>query len=519
MSTNANQPVIISRAPGTDELGYLNRSSYAPIAFILPIFLSGASWMVGGTPWLTDIAFTVLTAICLIYLILELYNFPKRFGIGGLILYSGVLIWFSHDYYSHWIGHGFNNADEVFDAVTIAKATFCHSLFIFFMNLGLYIPFYKPMVKIIHAVPEPNSQSFYMWMLVGLFFMGIMPYVLFTRGPVLQSIWSDMWAMRSGGARWTVGRTGNINYNYGAYVALLVQMGQIGGQLAVFVALLIAKNPISKIIAWSIWAFWMAMAFGSGTRGEVLFMGLPAISLLYLKYQSLAAYWMHKFSARAYIYSALFALFILFLVQFQAYNRNEGFESVEVSKLHLFKLKGNTMFSEGLLGYVLIPEIEPFFYDSFPGMTLIRPIPQTLYWFGIGPIPRALWTTKPIDPVWAWYNYSYTGIDATVRGTTVAQGLVGYWYFRYGISGIIQGGLLLGWLMLVSEKALQRSAGSPIHLMFSLALATWLFRTFRGVNFNDLYPILIGGIMLYFVISAINLVTGPTTSQVQLRPQ
>lgn len=472
----------------------------------------------GGLAWLTDIAFCTLTAVCVIYLILELYYFPKRFGIAGIILYGGVVIWFSHDYFSHWIGHGFGNANDVFEPIIIAKATFCHCLFILFMNIGLYIPFFRRMVKIVHAVPEPNASVFYLWMLIGLFVMGMIPYMFFTQDSFLVSVWNDMWAMRTGGgARWTVGRTGNINYNYGAYVSVLVQMGQIGGQLAVFYALLIARNPLSKIIAWSIWAFWMAMAFGSGTRGQVLFMGLPAIALLYLKYQSIAAFWMQKFSARAYIYAALFCLLTLFLVQFQGYYRNVGFESDNVNNVDIFKLKGNTMFSEGLLGYVIIPDQLDFFYNTVPGEAIIRPIPQTLYWFSVGPVPRALWNSKPIDPAWQWYNYEYTGVDATVRGTTIAQGLVGYWYFRYGISGIIQGGLLLGWLMLVSEKALQRSAGSPMHLMFSLALGTWIFRSFRDMNFNDLYPIIIGGVMLYIIITFINMATA--SPQVQSQPQ
>ncbi|HAI12883.1 MAG TPA: hypothetical protein DCM28_14335 [Phycisphaerales bacterium] len=518
MSANVNQPAQNGFSAGLDELGYLKRSPYAPLLFLLPMIMAAASWAMGGQAWLTDIAFCTLTAICLIYLIVELYSFPKRFGIAGIILYGGVLIWFSHDYFSHWLGHGISNANNVIEPIVIAKATFCHCLFIMCMNLGFYIPFFRRMVKIVHAVPEPHNSSFYLWMLIGLFSMGMIPYLFFTRESFFEAIWLDMWAMRSGaGAHWTVGRTGNINYNYGAYVSLLIQMGQIGGQLAVFYALLIARNPLSKILAWSIWAFWMAMAFGSGTRGQVLFMGLPAIGLLYLKHQSIAAYWMQKVSVRAYIYASLFCLLTLFLVQFQGYYRNIGFETGQASNVNVLKLKGNTMFSEGLLGYAIIPEHLDYFYNNVPGEAIVRPLPQTLYWFSIGPVPRALWKTKPIDPAWQWYNYEYTGVDATLQGTTIAQGLVGYWFFRYGISGVIQGGLLLGWLLLVSEKALQRSAGSPMHLMFSLALGTWLFRSFRDVNFNDLYPILIGGLMLYVIITFINLSTATPASQVQLR--
>ena len=176
------------------------------------------------------------------------------------------------------------------------------------------------------------------------------------------------------------------------------------------------------------------------------------------------------------------------------------------------------MFSEGLLGYKLIPEAEKHFYDTMPGMTLIRPMPQTIYWFMVGPIPRAFWTTKPIDPVWEWYNFAFTGGRHSTGGTTISQGLVGYWYFRYGIPGIIQGGILLGWLMLIAERALQTSAGKPMRVLFSLAFLTWLFRVFRGFNFNDLYPLIIGGILLFVVIKLLNVSTAKPAANISTRP-
>ncbi len=508
-------PVDVSKL---DEMGYLKRSMYAPLALILPVILSAASWMMNGLPFLTDLSFACLTLICAAYFFMELYNFPQRFGIGGIILYGGVMIWFGHDYFNHWIGHGLaSNAHDIFTPEIIAKATFCHCLFILFLSLGLMIPFHRPLTRLIHAVPEPNTQTFYLWMLAGLFFIGILPYLLFTRDSFLVSIWRDMWAGRGGGgAKWTVSRTGNVNYSFGAYAAVLIQMGQLGGQMAVFYALLVTRNPLGKIFAWAIWAFWLALAFGSGSRGQVLFMALPAVALLYLKYQSYAAVVFRKVSARAYILTLLAALGVLFLVQFQGYFRTVGFGSEQAStqRLQLFNLRGNTMFSEGLLGYAMIPDVENHYYNQVPGEMLLRPIPQTLYWFLVGPIPRAIWTTKPIDPVWAWYNYAFTGGRHATGGTTISQGLVGYWYFRYGLAGVIQGGLLIGWLMRVAEKSLQNAQGKPIRILFSLGFATWLFRMFRGVNFNDLYPLIIGGVVLYVLIQMFNLtVTRPGQSQ------
>ena len=80
MSEIAIQAGPNSRSSRVDDWGYLKRSPYAPLAFLMPTLLSGLSWFAGGQAWLTDIAFCFLTAICVVYLILELYSFPKRFG-------------------------------------------------------------------------------------------------------------------------------------------------------------------------------------------------------------------------------------------------------------------------------------------------------------------------------------------------------------------------------------------------------------------------------------------------------
>jgi len=494
-----------------DQAGYLKRSMYMPAPLFLPVMLAAASWLMNGQPWLTDLAFVILTGICILYVAIELYKFPQRFGIGGLVLFGGTLIWFSHDYFSHWLGHSHFNENAQYTAEVIAKAVFCHTMFVMMMAFGLLIPFHRLFTKPIHAIPEPNSPNFYFWMILGLFAVGLSPYILFTRGNPIDSIIADMFAGRAGGgARWTVGRTGNVNYSWGAYAAILLQLGQIGGQLAVFYALLVARTPGKKIVSWAIWFFWFGLAFGSGSRGQVVYMALPAVALLYLKYQSIAAMYMRRISKRAYIYAGVAVILVLFVVQFQGYFRTLGFtsEHADVSRVSLTQLRGSSMFSEGVLGYALIPEFEDFYYNRIPGETLIRPIPQTAYWFAVGPVPRALWKTKPIDPVWEWYNLAFTQGRHGISGTTISQGLVGYWYFRYGIAGIIQGGLLIGWLMSVAEKSLQTSEGKPIRILISLAIATWLFRIFRGVNFNSLYPIIIGGIALYIMIKVINSMLG-----------
>src|SRR5689334_188574 len=79
------------------------RSRYGWVPFVAPLVLTGASWAAGGSPLLTDAAWVIIAFICLCYVIREMALFPQRFGIGGLILYGGTLMWFCYDYFSHWL--------------------------------------------------------------------------------------------------------------------------------------------------------------------------------------------------------------------------------------------------------------------------------------------------------------------------------------------------------------------------------------------------------------------------------
>src|SRR5208282_1100028 len=105
----------------------------------------------------------------------------------------------------------------------------------------------------------------------------------------------------------------------------------------------------------------------------------------------------------------------------------------------------NAMFSEGLLGFMYIPDQQNYFYNDFPGEMVIAPIPHFILWAAIAPMPRAIWTSKPIDPSWKWYNAISTGRSTlgggAAEGTTISEGIVGYWYFRFGLPGVIEGGI------------------------------------------------------------------------------
>jgi hypothetical protein len=217
---------------------------------------------------------------------------------------------------------------------------------------------------------------------------------------------------------------------------------------------------------------------------------LPAVAIAFIKFQANAVENFRPQSILAYVAAGVIAFVLFTVVQFEGTFRAEGYISGDLHNVDLLTPQGNAMFSEGLVGFDLVPDKVPFFADRFPGEGALRAMPETLLYFLLHPIPRALWHNKPSDPAMIWYNQVVAGTNG-LEGTTISQGLAGHWYLRYGPMGVIEGGLLVGWLMRMSERTLQRAQGRPTTILFSLSISVWLFRTFRNFYFLDLWPMLL----------------------------
>ncbi|MFN4243469.1 MAG: O-antigen polymerase [Tepidisphaerales bacterium] len=501
MSLSVSSPVYVAEVPApseplsADPLAMLQteRSKYQPLFFLVPFLVAAVSWVAGGIALLTDFAWLLITTLCVVFLLAELRAFSFRWGIGGLLVFGGVLIWFCYDYFDNWFLRTFRfpEASYLVPEETLARATMWHAAFIPCMLLGMRIRLGGKVERLLARYPEPEKGSLYLFLILVLFAIGMSPYFIFVDEPFYMAIWNEFLGGRAGGALWTVGRTGNVNYSFGAYVAQILQVGAFASVLGAFYAICVARTWVGRAIGLAIWAPAAALGFGTGTRGSLVLVALPLVGFLFLRYQAQAAAILRRVSLRAYLGLAATLIGLLILVQIQATFRDAGFRKTDWERVEVTRLKGNMMFSESLQGFELIPKHQAPFYDNFPGEAIVRPIPDAIYWFFVSPIPRAIWTDKPIDPVWVWYNRVVAGTG--VEGTTISHGAVGYWYFRYGFWGVLQGGLFIGFLMGVTERLLRDYAVyKPILIVVSLALATFLFRAYRGLQWVELHATLVG---------------------------
>jgi hypothetical protein len=491
---------------------YIPRSAYVWVPFIIPVLFCGLSYLSGGSPFFTDLGFITLTILCAGFLLMEVVRFPFRAGLGGILLFGGVLSWFCNDYLTTWLGMNFAGGNSPIPALIVAKSAFWHSVFILMMVVGLNIKYGKWLEKSLLCLPDIPSESFFVVLILGLFLVGISPFFLFSaESPIMCFIHYGFGSWTGGAPAFTVSRTGSVNYSFGAYVAQILQIGTMSGLLSLIYAVLVAQRPLPKLLAWLNWTYWTFAAFETVRRGELSAMMLPAIILIFLKYQMKAAALYGRHSVRAYIYGGFLLFMLVFGIAFLGQFRGErgGLGSGTIGDTKLSSVSGNHMFTEGLIGFQLIPETHDFFRAANPVEGLLLPMPNTAYWFVIGIMPRAVWTSKPLDDTWVWYNETVTH-EHNIQGTTISHGLVGYWYFNFGPFGVLEGGLYAGWLMIVAERTLQHSEGKPLNLLMALGFAAFLVREYRDVNFSELYPLIIGGVAIAATIYALRPFFGGT---------
>jgi hypothetical protein len=492
----------------------LRRSPLMSLAFLAPAAMCGVSYFQGGIPAITDLGMELLTVLCCVFLLNELLRFPKRFGIGGLLLFGGVLVWICHDYCQTWLGVNFQ--DNTFPTWVVAKTAFWDCVYVEALTIGLQIRWGVWLEKLLVRAPEPTSPDLYFRIILLVFGFGIIPYFVFTNDFGLYAMLKACLGstLHLGQMGWNITRTGNLNYSWSAYVAQWLQVGEVAGILAAAYAIFLAPNAFRKIVCWLIWLFYLGCAYESGRRGWVGYVLIPVIAFLFIRQQVRMAELAQRFSLRAYVVCGTLLFLYLVACQIQGAYRNQGLSTVTLNSVLNLKLtgpSGNSMFSGSLAGFQIIGEEREPFYSKFPGEGLIRLIPDQAADFFIQAIPRALWHDKPIDEVWAWYN-TVTAPDihdtSGTEGTTVSHGPAGHWYFPYGPAGVIEGGIFIGWLMGICERALRRIEGRLMSLLVCLGFATWLFLCYRDYVYLLLYPLLIGIVAFVVVVKVANVFSG-----------
>ena len=231
-----------------------------------------------------------------------------------------------------------------------------------------------------------------------------------------------------------------------------------------------------KLLSVAFLTYAAARAFNSGTRSQVAEVFLPIAA---------AVYW--RMSGTAKKYALIFGLpvvTILALIYSAAavIGRNDG--TVDWENAAQADYVGFEMFREVLF----ITKAVPDQFDYKLG--------RTYYVQAVNPIPRAIWTGKPIDDAGlelAKLKGAVAGGDAYM---TVSPGLIGEMYWNFGIPGIIVISGLLGYLAKSWDRVRPLASKSLIAFTIYAAGLAIIFLSGRSINMATLY----GMIALYALL-------------------
>ena len=104
----------------------------------------------------------------------------------------------------------------------------------------------------------------------------MIPFLFFAEEPFYVAIYKSFWGGRGGeGATSPPAEPGNLNYSWGGYVAQVADVGMIGAVLAAFCAIIVSQPDVAKDHLLVHLVLWIGVAFGTGTRGFVVFLCMP----------------------------------------------------------------------------------------------------------------------------------------------------------------------------------------------------------------------------------------------------
>lgn len=132
------------------------------------------------------------------------------------------------------------------------------------------------------------------------------------------------------------------------------------------------------------------------------------------------------------------------------------------------------------------------------------PLPDTIAVFFTNPIPRIYWSDKPIDPSFGPYNELRTGRTGFGATTNITPTIPGRYYISYGFWGVIQIGLVFGFLWRLFDRGMtRRRYVTSRKIIVGAMLNAIMFISLRDFTFGKFYPLLY--LLLFIFLSQLRL--------------
>ncbi len=417
-------------------------------------------------------AFIVLLSLVTLVCIVVFQAGQTSKHIGYLILLLGVFYWFA----SPAMGFALASDGYVGDryGIRVSREAVVQSCTYLALFLAVAITTYWLMFPRIST--RINARSFAStplglpFVIFGLFFCGLIPYLVFSDG--VQHIVTSLLAGRTEIRPWKSDDGALGNFRSAVYYFCISGFVAAGGFAGTW-GTMMEKSRGLRSAYLGIFAFTtVIMYFDGGTRSWVALAVLPTV-LAWL------ASTLKK--RRLTIGRIVFLVGLIVAVQLAfeiaRASRHRGWSTENARKVDLRDRHfDNDFFTDLAVSVELVPREHPYFYaDDFIA-------------FVTHPIPRFLWENKPISGILIFYNDRvHTGLLSKHGGNKLPSHL-GQFYMSFGTWGVVLLGMLAGLISAVASGMIRSNHMGICHL--GSLVAVWWFLMSRGVYPGWVYPVL-----------------------------
>jgi oligosaccharide repeat unit polymerase len=386
-------------------------------------------------------------------------------------IYVAVLFWVVLD--PLLIGEGI---DE-FKGSVIAETLLYVAVFLTMVSFGYALSPSRTLASAFAGISEPQSGKQVFRAAISLYLIGVTP-LLYYSGASLDTFLQILLAGYGSGAEagW---RRGGLGSESDYFFTICFLIFNISPFLALWVLRKATVNPLQKaVLIWIVLSVPLFYFFSGGRR---VFGYFVLASLLYL-YDAAPSH-------RQKLWRILFILVPIFLIlamQVQAQFRVSGFYDVDLAVVDtsLQGLYKDDIFHWMLTAVNVMPAEYSFTHD-LPFLNLLT-----------HPIPRFLWTEKPVNTGFPWLDWESIG------GTTLTISVIGEFYIAQGLLGVVLAGLAYGWaarnwdqLMHIGSSG---SAHSLIYYMGGVQFFVVGIRSFGDIVTNW-YSVAFLILLIYFL--------------------
>lgn len=457
---------------GTGTIRRLPPSSLTFLLVLLPLISNLVIALIGGGGRVS-IGIQVTVYSVSVFLLMAIALVRRRYlnELGWLFIVFANLFWFAFPAFSqlftpgHWYGDWIDM--DIPDAA-LTKACTLIPIFLAMNALGYFVfranrsntisPPRRFLIPHRHRLP-----------LVGLMFLGGMaPYLIFG-GSLAQIVQGIM--LGRADKEWSTSAAHVVEVDGVMTVFWLSRAFLVTATTMAGIYLLMQRRHrffSSGVFSGILSIGLLIIYYDQGTRSYLAMAVIPVMTLWILR----RAFRESRFRpARLLALGVAFGFVLLALAQFQAAWRTDYSRA---------KMEQQS-FSE-----IVNPQQHIDFFTETANAIVVRdqlldkPLYESaIFYFSINPIPRVLWTGKPVAMTqWHFTLYRW-GVDIFEKGGNALPSIVGQYYMSFNTPGVIWIGLLFGLITAVLERLFHRAADRTEYMVAVVSAFTFMFLSYR----------------------------------------